>query len=90
MDTHSSPTHGRHHSSVMEFPAEPSSSLRILLHTEPRQLCLISLKIVHTYSWTAWRGEKFFKETRKRKMEMQVKSTQAFFISYLINPGKKK
>lgn len=74
----------------MGFAAEPSSSLRILLHTEPRQLCLIGQNRVNTYPWTVWRGENFFKETRKRKMETQAKSTQAFFIAYLINPGKKR
>ena len=32
---HPLPTHHKHHESIMELPAEPRSSLRILFNTDP-------------------------------------------------------
>lgn len=40
---------------------------------------------------TAWSGEKFFKETRRRGMETQVKPMEALgFIAHFMNSGKRK
>lgn len=75
----------------LEAASEPSS-------TQSPGSSLIGQNRFYAHPWVGAQdgsstrsGEKFFKETRKREMETQVKSTQSLVvIAHFINTGKEK